>query len=141
MFFNFNAHKFSLLCRFVQYYPNDVDDQELLKELTDYGGLLLKKVGVGDAIKLFNVLIEVEDLCPNLKAVLQICLTIGCSIASCERSFSKLKLIKTYLRSSMSQDRLRALALISIEKDILKNCDFADLVDEFVNKKIRRIMM
>lgn len=132
------AHKSSLF--FVEYYPNDVDNQELLKELTDYSGLLLKKVGTGDAMKLYDALIEVEDLCPNVKAVLRICLTIGCSIASCERLFSELKLVKT-MSSSMSQDRLRAMALLSNEREVLRNCNFADLVDEFVNKKVRRIVM
>jgi len=33
-------------------------------------------------------------------------LTISVSIVSAERSFSKLKLIKSYLRSTMSQQRL-----------------------------------
>ena len=46
----------------------------------------------------------------------------GClpnSIASCERPFSKLKLIKICIRSSMLQERLTSLALISIEKEFL----------------------
>ncbi|KAH3773132.1 hypothetical protein DPMN_174486 [Dreissena polymorpha] len=47
-----------------------------------------------------------DDVCPNLRIALQILLTIAVSIASCERSFSKLKLILSYLRASMGQDRL-----------------------------------
>ena len=43
-------------------------------------------------------------------------LTICVSVASCERSFSKLKLIKSYLRSTMAQARLSSLAILSIEK-------------------------
>ncbi|XP_056466856.1 uncharacterized protein LOC130405715 [Gadus chalcogrammus] len=39
------------------------------------------------------------------------------SVASAERSFSKLKLIKSYLRSSMSQERLSGLAIMSINHD------------------------
>ena len=45
-------------------------------------------------------------------------LSIGVSavtVASCERT-SKLKLIKTYFRSTMSQERLVSLAMISIEQ-------------------------
>ena len=38
-----------------------------------------------------------------------------------ERSFSKLKLIKTYLRNSLAQDKLYKLALLSIENNILKS--------------------
>ena len=36
--------------------------------------------------------------------------------ASAERSFSKLKLIKSYLRFIMSQERLSRLIILSIEK-------------------------
>ena len=46
-------------------------------------------------------------------------LTIGFSIASCERSFSMLKLKKSCIRSSMLQERQASLALISIEREFL----------------------
>ena len=41
--------------------------------------------------------------------------TIPVTMASAERSFSKLKLIKTYLRNYMEQKRLRNLAILYIE--------------------------
>ena len=53
---------------------------------------------------------------PTLCTAYRLLLTIEFSIASCERSFLKLKLIKTRIRSSMLQERLTSLALISIEK-------------------------
>ena len=40
------------------------------------------------------------------------------TVASGERSFSKLKLIKTYLRSTIAQERLNSLSLLSIECEI-----------------------
>ena len=46
-------------------------------------------------------------------------LTIRFSIASCERSFSKLKLRKKCIRSSMLQEHLTNLALISLERKFL----------------------
>ena len=55
---------------------------------------------------------------PNLSIVSRIFLTMCISIASCERSFSKLKLVKTYLRSTMSQIRLTSLAILSREREI-----------------------
>ncbi|KAI0238987.1 hypothetical protein LSAT2_010259, partial [Lamellibrachia satsuma] len=51
---------------------------------------------------------------PNLHVALQILIMIAVSIASCEHSFSKLKLTLMYLRASMGQDRLSDLALLSI---------------------------
>ena len=48
-----------------------------------------------------------------------ILLTIPVTVATAERSFSKLKLIKSYIRSTMSQERLNGLAILSIEKHML----------------------
>ena len=45
-------------------------------------------------------------------------LTISVSITLPERNFPKLKLIKSYLRLSVSQQILNRLILISIEKEI-----------------------
>jgi len=41
-------------------------------------------------------------------------LTIPATVASAERFFSKLKLVKNYLRSTMSQTRLVALARLTL---------------------------
>lgn len=55
------------------------------------------------------------------------------TVASVKRSFSKLKLIKTYLRNSMSQDRLNQLAMVAIENEVLDNIACEDLIDEFAS--------
>lgn len=65
-------------------------------------------------------------------------LTIPVTPVSAERSFSKLKFIKEYLRSTMTQDRLKGLALISIEQETARNVDFKDLIDKFAEAKARK---
>ena len=67
-------------------------------------------------------------------------LNIPVTIASAERSFSKLKLIKTYLRSTVSQDRLHGLAMLSIEKKMLEQLDYVNLIDIFASKIARRVV-
>ena len=57
------------------------------------------------------------------------------SAATAERSFSKLKLIKTYLRSTMGQERLNGLALLSIEKDLANRISYDKVIDKFAHKK------
>ena len=42
------------------------------------------------------------DCYPNILVAYQILLTVPMTVASAERSFSKLKLLKNYLRSTMS---------------------------------------
>ncbi|KAL4090876.1 hypothetical protein QTP88_025638 [Uroleucon formosanum] len=51
----------------------------------------------------------------NLYLAYKFILTLSCTQVHCERSFSKLKIIKTRLRSSISQELLEPLLLISIE--------------------------
>ena len=75
---------------------------------------------------------------PNLSIVLRIFLTMCVSIASCERSFSKLKLIKTYLRSTMNQVRLTSLATLSIERKLSEGVNFDDVIKDFASMKVRK---
>ncbi|XP_060845267.1 zinc finger MYM-type protein 1-like [Rhopalosiphum padi] len=58
-----------------------------------------------------------------------------------ERSFSTLKRIKTFLRNSMTEDRLTALAMLSIEKRMINNIpNFnEEVINRFAEKKERRI--
>ena len=67
--------------------------------------------------------------------------TTPMSTSECERCFSTLKRIKTFLRNTMSQDRLNALAVLSIEKHYIQGIpDFDNKVIEvFCSKKNRRM--
>ena len=95
--------------------------------------------------EVINVLKELSPLrvaFPLLVKLIQLSLTIAVSTAQCEHSFSALKQIKSYLRSTMAQDRLVGLAVLSIEKDISKDLSLDKVVDQFASRdKNRRIML
>ena len=74
---------------------------------------------------------------PELATACVLFATIPVTVASAERSFSKMKLIKTYLRSSISQERLDGLALLAIENEGAKQLNIDDLLDKFANTKAR----
>ena len=78
------------------------------------------------------------DCYPNVTVAYRILLTITVTVASAERSFSKLKLLKNYLRSTMSQERLNGLVMCSIEKDIVDTVDFNAVLDDFASRIARR---
>jgi hypothetical protein len=61
------------------------------------------------------------------------------TVASAERSFSKLKLLKNYLRSKMSQERLNGLAILCIEKILLDEIDIDTIINDFASKHVKRI--
>jgi hypothetical protein len=66
-------------------------------------------------------------------------LTIPVTVATAERSFSKIKLIKTYLRSSMGQERLSGLAILSIENGRARTMDLSSVVNDFAERKARKM--
>ncbi|KAG1925876.1 zinc finger MYM-type protein [Pimephales promelas] len=80
-----------------------------------------------------------QEVYPNLWIALRIALTLPVTVASAERSFSKLKLIKTYMRSSVGQERLSGLAVISINGDVAQKLSYDDLIADFAARKCRRV--
>ncbi|KAL4131423.1 hypothetical protein QTP88_008736 [Uroleucon formosanum] len=90
----------------------------------------------------FNDLKKVVEkhIYPNLYKMLQIAVTIPISSATCERSFSSMRHIKNWLRSSMGQERFGNLSILCIERDIANIIDTQVIVDKF-SKKDRRITL
>jgi hypothetical protein len=82
--------------------------------------------------------IKDADCYPNVSIAYRILLTVPVTVSSAERSFSKLKLLKNYLRSTMSQERLNGLAMCTIERDILDSIDLSTVLDDFASRNAGR---
>ena len=68
-------------------------------------------------------------------------MTFGVGSVGCEGSFSSLSRIKTKLRSTMSEERLSNLTLLSIE-DLSSSLDLDMIVDTFARiDKGRRLRL
>jgi hypothetical protein len=78
---------------------------------------------------------------PNALIAYRILLTIPITVASAERSFLKLKLLKSYMRSTMTQERLNGLATIALENDVLEKIKYEDIIEDFISKNTRRVMI
>lgn len=78
-----------------------------------------------------------KHIYPFLHKILKIGATIPVTTATCERSFSTLRRVKTYLRSTSGQDRLNGLALLSIHRDIPLNPE--EILDKLARNKSRRL--
>jgi len=70
----------------------------------------------------------------------RILLTILVTVASSERYFSKHKLLKSYLRSTMTQESLNGLVTIAIENDVLE-INYEDIIEDFISKNTRRMLL
>jgi hypothetical protein len=76
-----------------------------------------------------------ETFYPNIKTLLQIFSTLPVTTATAERSFSVLKLIKSYLRSTISENRLNGLASMYIYRNL--SIDVETIITEFSRLKHR----
>jgi len=65
-------------------------------------------------------------------------LTVPITSSEAERSFSCLKRLKTWLRTTIGQIRLSSLAIIYMNAPKLKNLDINLLTDIFATQKQRR---
>lgn len=74
---------------------------------------------------------------PNARILLQIFATIPVTTATTERTFSVLRRMKTYLRSTQTNERLNGLALANIHKDVEIKID--DIIKIFIALKPRRM--
>lgn len=82
---------------------------------------------------------ELSETFTNVEIALRIYLTMMVSNCTGERSFSKLKRVKSVSRSTMGQTRLSALSLMSMESDILRSLDFSKLANDFASAKARKV--
>jgi hypothetical protein len=98
---------------------------------------LKKSMGPLDILKF----LKKRPFYPNAIIAYRILLTIPVTVASAERSFSKLKLLKSYMRSTMTQERLNGLAMISIESDVFEDTDYEGVIEDFISRNTRRMLL
>lgn len=134
--------------KLVKEYSNDLDDtfgNELIQFIEffkvfkeDHSTEELKELSM--ECFMYKILIEkgVKDAFPNVEIALRIYLVLMVTNCSSERSFSKLKLLKNRLRTTMNQDRLNNLAIMNIETDVLRQIDFNDVITSFAQEKARK---
>ena len=90
-------------------------------------------------VDLFTVLNEEPECYGNTIQLMKIALMLPLASCRAERAFSKLKIIKSRLRSTMNQEQLQSLMFMSIESDRMEGLDTEKLVQDFVDISPRRM--
>ena len=109
---------------------SDLDGTQLAHELHYLPDMPSEKMTQLDLLQFIHEK-YLAQIYQNLWTALRVSLTLQVTVASAERSFSKLKLIKTYLRSTMSQERLSGLVVISINHHLANQISYDDIIDDF----------
>ena len=91
--------------------------------------------------KLADILPCVDKISfPNVYTAFQIFATISVTTCSCKRSISVLRLLKTaYLHSTMSESRLKGLALLNDHRKI--HLDTEEIIDQFAQRNPRQMVL
>ena len=74
---------------------------------------------------------RLRDAFYDLNRLLTIACALPVSSCECERSFSTLRIVKKYLRSSMSDARLNNLILLGVHSARAEQLNLNDVTDRF----------
>lgn len=92
---------------------------------------------------LIDLLAEAQPFFPATANAIKIALAQPCTTCTIERSFSTLRRVKTWLRSTMAEERLSALCMLSVHRQIINKdpTKFVELaLDRFCEDR-RRMML
>ena len=125
-------------------YHDDLDAQQLQLHLeilqANFG--LVDKTSV-TACDIRNYLLGLSpyerDLMSEVVTILKLIMVLSSTNAVTERSFSALKRLKTYLRSTMKQDRLNHLLLLHVHKDRTDSLSLTHVTEQFVSSSEHRL--
>ena len=92
------------------------------------------KVTFPDVVDFFrNCSAAQVSLMSEVSKLVRLLLVMPATNAQSERSFSAVRRLKTYLRSSMTQQRLNHLMLLHIRKCHTNNLDLIDVANDFID--------
>lgn len=129
--------------KLIEFYRDDVDKNlsDELIEFRTFAKTMINEEEVDslcfEAI-LYKILVEknLVDLFPNVEVILRIYLTLMTTNCTSERAFSKLKNIKTRLRSCQTAERTNDLAILGTENDLLKRMSISNIIKIIFRRRI-----
>jgi hypothetical protein len=93
------------------------------QRITSINQLLDKFVDLGPAVNLLDA----------VNTLLRLFFVLPASVASAERSFSAMRRMKTYLRSTMTSERLNSVMVLHVNKELTDALRVSDIMREFIS--------
>jgi hypothetical protein len=131
----------------VGFFGADFDPEILATQLRTFG-VFFRSTGT-DNTPTFK---DIVDFCRTLDShhrlfyseifrLLKLIIAMPATNATSERSFSCLRRVKTFLRSTMQQKRLNHLMILQAHKERLDQLDISAVANDFVSKSERRLFI
>ena len=118
----------------MDHFDDDVDVKRLTIQLSMLSSVCSgdQPTSITDVIDKLQNIREAKEMFTEVCKLIRLLLTIPVSSATAERSFSTLRRLKTYTRSTMSAARLNHVALLHIHQNGTDELEDDDIVREFV---------
>ena len=138
-----NYLKFEALKPLLDLYESKLPCEDSIKLELIHAERVIKQAnpGIKYNCEAIQVLTQLQAAFPGVLLLLSMVQTMAITTAPCERSFSSLKRIKSYLRSTMSDERLDSLAILSIEREVSSKIDLDSVIEKFASQSDRRIIL
>ena len=140
----FEAYSEEKLLSFASNFPADIpNDQELTTELKLFMNYAVQGnfTSCNTVQDMYKSLVtnRLCDAFPLVSCLYKLALTLPVTTATNERTFSLLKIVKTRLRSTMSDPHLSNLCVLSFERELTSKLDSHAIVNVFATVKSRRM--
>lgn len=129
----------------VDFYKGDIEKTQLKTQLETLHVYIQRQDPDTSNISIRRIVDYVRDMKPTTKClfsqvvtVVKLVLVMPATNATSERTFSALRRIKTYLRSTMTQERLNNLMVLHVHREATDNIDISSTANEFVSRKETR---
>ena len=113
---------------------------ELVKAANQESSIKIREVtSLSTACDMMNETSIGKVMFSEVHQLIRLYLTVPTTSATAERTFSTLRCLKNYLRSTMTQERLNHVIMLHTHKDRTDEIELTEIAKEFVSFNERRV--
>ena len=121
-----------------EHFKNDIDEERVILHRDMLLDILKTRnesiFSVTSVVDVLQKNLQMKTMLPELLKFVRLLLTIPISTSTAERSFSSLRRLKNYLRSTMTQKRLNHLAILNVHREESNSLDMDSIAKDFISR-------
>lgn len=116
-----------------------VENLNFIADVPKKSNVVFTSIILGNILEIFNSTPDAMIILREVVRLVQLLLVLPASSATAERSFSALRRLKSYLRSTITQERLNYLMLLHYHRERLDNMQLEEAAQDFINGMETRV--